>query len=100
MPNAVMLVVHGVGHIRAQEWGYGFVVWLEPANSLRPVLINTIDLALPSKLPSFARVPSTVTSSPIFTELGVHPARRSALGLPISRAQFSILPDSSFFTSM
>ena len=79
---------------------YGFVVWLEPANSLRPVLISTIDRALPSKLPSFARVPSTVTSSPMFTELGVQPARRSALGLPSSSAQFSILPDSPFFTSM
>src|SRR5215831_15666799 len=88
------------GSRQDEEQGYGFVVWLEPANSLCPVLINTIDRALPSKLPSFARVPSTVTASPIFTELGVQPARKSAFGLPISRAQFSVLPDASFFTSM
>src|SRR4029450_3925424 len=52
---------------------YGFVPWLDPANSLCPGLINTNDRALPSKLPSLARLPSTVTASPIFTELGVQP---------------------------
>jgi len=74
------------------------VVWLEPANSLCPVLIRIIDRALPSRLPSFARVPSTDTSSPIFTDFGVQPLRRSALGLPSSSAQVSTLPD-SFLTS-
>src|SRR5215467_6556386 len=76
--------------------GYGFVVWLEPANSLCPVLANTMERALPSKVPSFARVPSIVTSSPIFTDFGVHPFRRRALGLPSSNAQFSTFPDSVF----
>jgi hypothetical protein len=82
-----------------RERGYGFVPWLDPANSLCPVLINTIDRALACRLPSLARVPSTVTASPSFSELRVQPRRRSALGLPISNPQFSVAP-ASFFASM
>src|ERR1041385_2446515 len=88
-----------LGQSKLEGNGYGFVVWLEPANSLLPVLARIIVRALPRFVPSFARVPSTVTASPIFTELGVQPLRRSALGLPSSSAQFSVLPDSSFLTS-
>ena len=83
-----------------RERGYGFEPWLDPANSLCPVLINTIDRALACRLPSLARVPSTVTASPSLSELRVQPKRRSALGLPISKPQFSVLTDTSFFASM
>ena len=37
---------------------------------------------------------STVTSSPIFIELRVQPARIRPFGLPISRAQFVTVPAS------
>jgi hypothetical protein len=44
------------------------------------------------KLPSLAREPVTVTTSPIFIESRVQPRRMRPFGLPISSAQFSISP--------
>ena len=78
----------------ATEW----CVWLEPANSFWPP-VSVTERALPMLEPSFARLPSTVTSSPIFIELRDQPWRMSPFGLPISMPQFVTLPDSSF-TSM
>ena len=58
------------------------------------------DRALPVGLPSFARLPSTVTLSPIFIVLRVQPARIRPFGLPISIAQLVTLPVFSSVTSM
>ncbi|MNC87111.1 hypothetical protein D3C83_28120 [compost metagenome] len=56
--------------------------------------------ALPVGLPSLARLPSTVTVSPIFMVLRVQPLRISPLGLPISIAQFVTFLVFSSVTSM
>src|SRR5215831_811854 len=54
---------------------YGAVPSLEPANSLFPLLARTTDRALTSLLPSFARLPCTVTMSSIFIESRDQPKR-------------------------
>src|SRR5262245_27630161 len=77
---------------------YGVTPSLEPAPSFFPFM-NT-DRAFPCVPPSFARVPSTVTTSPIFMEVFVQPWREITEGAPISNAQFSTRPVSVFFTSM
>ena len=51
---------------------YGVMCWLDAANSRLPVSIVTVR-ALPMLLPSFARLPSTVTMSPTFIVLRVQP---------------------------
>src|ERR1041385_8139931 len=63
-------------------------VWLDAANRRLPVLASTTARALPYGDPSRARLPSTVTVSPIFSVLRVQPLRISPLGLPISKPQF------------
>src|SRR5688572_6582889 len=48
--------------------------------------------AFPLRLPSLARVPSTVTTSPLFRELRDQPRRIRPLGLASSNAQSSGWP--------
>ena len=63
------------------------------------MLASTTARALPYGEPSRARLPSTVTTSPIFSVLRVQPLRISPLGLPISNDQFVTLFVRSSVTS-
>src|SRR4029450_5180175 len=54
---------------------YGVVCWLDAANRRWPVDAIVTALALPTLLPSFALLPSTVTLSPTFIELPLQPWR-------------------------
>ena len=57
--------------------GGGDAGGLEAANSLSPVLARTTYLVLAVSLPSRARLPRTVTTSPMLIVPRVHPALTS-----------------------
>ena len=82
------------------------IAWALPAmllkidNNIAPVATITIDVAFASRLPSLARLPSTVMRSSAFIESRFHPKRSSAFGPPISSAQFTTAPVCSSGTSM
>jgi len=66
---------------------------------LRPSALREGVLALLSRA-FFARVPSTMMTSPILSVVLVQPCLAMTEGAPISKAQFSTRPESGFFTSM
>src|SRR5207244_7538437 len=74
---------------RAQSTG---LPWLDAAPSFFPVLAIVTFFALTFLLPFLARLPSTMTSSPIFIVSLFQPDVRRLLGPPISKPQFSIAP--------
>ncbi|OLD16742.1 MAG: hypothetical protein AUJ01_10045 [Acidobacteria bacterium 13_1_40CM_3_65_5] len=69
--------------------------WLDAANNRLPVLASVTTRALPMCALSFARLASTVTTSPTLSVLRVQPARISPFGLPISRPQLMTAPSGS-----
>src|SRR6185369_9021778 len=74
--------------------------WLDAANSLFPVLASVTARAFALLLSSLARLPSTVTTSPVFIAFLSQPTRIRPFGLPISMPQLTILPDEASLTSM
>src|SRR6266850_2303050 len=68
-------------------------------NNLLPVLFNTTDFANACLLSPRAGVPSTLTMSPMRSELCFQPSLSRSSGLPNSTAQFVAAPPASL-TSM
>src|SRR5215467_4700481 len=74
---------------------YGFSSAEEPANTFLPLLSVTV-VAFARLDPSFALNPATVTDSPTFRELRVHPRRSKPAGLVNSTSQLTTFPLLSF----
>src|SRR5262249_10602299 len=62
--------------------------WLDAAPNFLPVLAIVTLFALTLRLPFFAMLPSTITSSPIFMVSFVHPEFRRLLGRPFQSPNF------------